>query len=216
MVVLLLGDSDFGRVQLRQIRQAMAAGLMGPQDIVAAGERAAELADDPAAGGVRLVAEPAGPFLLATLASLPDDARVIPPPIGRHVFADLLAGGSGGRLFPPDGSFPLPFARAGDGVLYLSAAAWTCPIDCMAPRICPRIGLGRPWHLPSLLRQWARERGLPSIVFAPRGPASGAEGVAAARLKAALRRVRRSGSFLVATSAPCHAAASLLEVAARS
>ncbi len=212
MILLLLGDSGFGRVQLRQIRAAMAEGQIAEQRILVVGERAPSLADEPAAHGVQLLAEPGDAYLAKALDGLPGDCRVIPPPIGRHLFARLLAEGSGGRLESPASSFSLPFVRRHEDVLYLSAAAWTCPISCMAPKVCPRIAFARTWHLPSLLRGWAREQGIPAIVFAPRGPASGLESVAAARLQAARRRVGRGGRFLVATAAPCHAAASLLQV----
>ena len=212
MILLLLGESGFGRLQLRQIRAAMADGHIAAQPILVVGDRAPSLRGDPAAEGVELSAEPAESYLFRHLGELPIDCRVIPAPIGRHVFAAALAAGSGGRLEAPQGTFRLPFVRRQDEVLYLSAAAWMCPVDCMAPASCPKIGLARTWHLPSLLRLWAREQGIPSIVFAPCGPSSGAESVAAGRLQAALRRVRRGGKFLVATAAPCHAAASLLHV----
>ena len=212
MILLLLGDSDFGRVQLRQIRAAMADGTLAEQQLVVVGERAPALRGDPAAEGATLHEEPAGAYLLRNLGDLPGDCRVIPAPIGPHVFAGLLAEGSGGRLTAPEANFRLPFVRRQAEAVYLSAAAWTCPVTCMAPAVCPRIALRRNWHLPSLLRRWAREQGMPAIVFAPRGPSSGAEGVSAQRLQAALRRVQRGGPFLVATAAPCHAAASLLHV----
>jgi hypothetical protein len=212
VILLLLGDSGFGRVQLRQIRAAMAEGGLAEQPVLVAGERASALCGGDAWDGVSFRDEPAHQYLRRALRDLPGDCRVIPPPIGRHLFAQVLAEESGGRLDALSGEFALPFVRPREEVLYLSAAAWTCPVSCMAPRVCPRIALERRWHLPSLLRAWAKERGIPAIVFAPGGPASGAESVSARRIRAALCRVRRGGRFLVATAAPCHAAASLLTV----
>ena len=212
MILLLLGDSGFGRLQLRQIRLAMRRAEIAEQRILVAGERAATLAGDPAADGVTLVDEPADRFLAVAVDDLPGDCRVIPPPIGRHIFARVLADGCGGRLTALASRFALPFARGQDDVLYLSAAAWMCPVSCMAPQICPRIAFERTWHLPSLLRAWAREQGMGAIVFAPRGPASGLESVSVLRLRGARRRVGKGGRFLVATSAPCHAAVSVLQV----
>ena len=212
MILLLLGDSGFGRLQLRQIRAAMRRGEIAEQRILVAGERASTLAGDPAADGVELVEEPADRYLVGAIDDLPGGCRVIPPPIGRHIFARVLAAGCGGRLTAPAGRFALPFAQGQDDVLYLSAAAWLCPISCMAPKICPRIALERTWHLPSLLRAWARDEGMGTVMFAPRGPASGLESVSVLRLRGARRRVGKGGRFLVATAAPCHAAASVLQV----
>jgi hypothetical protein len=212
VILLLLGDSGFGRLQLRQIRAAMRAQEIAEQRILVAGERAATLAGDPAADGVELLDEPADRYLLGAIDDLPGDCRIIPPPIGRHILARVLADSCGGHLTAPAGRFALPFARSQGDVLYLSAAAWLCPVSCMAPKVCPRIALERNWHLPSLLRAWAREQGTGAIVFAPRGPASGLESVSVLRLRAARRRVGKGGRFLVATAAPCHAAASVLQV----
>ncbi len=212
MLLLLLGDDGFGRLQLRQIREAMASRRVAEQPILVVGERAHALQGDPAADGVELCDEAPETYLVRMQANLPLDCRVIPPPVGRHLFARFLSAQSGGSLTAPPPAFQLPFVRPQDDVIYLSAAAWTCPVTCTAPRVCPRIGWERTWHLPSLLRGWAREQGVPSIVFTPHGPSSGLESVSAARLMAAGRRVRRGGQFLVATAAPCHAAASLLRV----
>jgi len=212
VILLLLGDSGFGRLQLQGILAAMAGGLLTRQAVVVAGERTEELEPDAKEGEVLLVAEPAEEYLARSLLDLAPSCRVVPPPIGPHLFARCLAARSGGRLDAAPLDLRLPFLRSRGDVTYLSAAAWTCPPDCMAEGPCPAIGLPRTWHLPSLLRAAARAEGVQAVVFRPRGPASGAEGVSAARLQAALRRVQRGGRFLVATAAPCHAAASLLVV----
>ena len=59
MILLLLGDSGFGRLQLQGILAAMAGGLLTRQAVVVAGERTEELEPDAKEGEVLLVAEPA-------------------------------------------------------------------------------------------------------------------------------------------------------------
>jgi hypothetical protein len=46
----------------------------------------------------------------------------------------------------------VPWERAGaDGTHYVSFATWTCPINCIEPRICPHTRSERDWSMPVAL-----------------------------------------------------------------
>jgi len=213
MRVLLLGDTDFGVLQLRQIVAAQDEGALAPDELWVVGTWADRLPSEPTASpGVRLIAEDPESFLDRALPRLPRRTQIIPPPVAHHLFARWLARASGGSLKACGGRWGLPLQVARWDVLYLSAAAWRCPEDCQAPTDCPRIAAPRTWDLPGQIRRMAVVQGLIPLVLEPSGPTSGAEGVRAGRLRAALRLVRRGGAFLIATAAPCHAAASMLVV----
>jgi hypothetical protein len=53
----------------------------------------------------------------------------------------------------------VPWERAGaDGTHYVSFATWTCPINCIEPRICPVTRDVRDWSLPVALETHRTER----------------------------------------------------------
>jgi len=54
---------------------------------------------------------------------------------------------------------PIPWQRStGDGPHYVSFAEWTCPINCIEPRLCPHTRDVRSWSLPDTARSYVSEQ----------------------------------------------------------
>ena len=51
-----------------------------------------------------------------------------------------------------------PWSRAGGGgVHYVSYATWTCPINCVEPRLCPHTRGPRDWSVPVTIARHERD-----------------------------------------------------------
>jgi uracil-DNA glycosylase family 4 len=87
---------------------------------------------NPAHGGDRIVPAHIAPHLLFQVAVSNVAIRT-----GRRVDMESV-----------NGTFDLPFDKAGEGgIRYISAAAWLCPFACIEPEICPAIRGDRDWDL---------------------------------------------------------------------
>ena len=165
------------------------------------------------------------PFLGEYLGSSPPGgAQVVPSPHAPHLFLDWLESyilsrrpGAELRREPFEAELSLPFQYAGaDNNLYLSAAAWECPISCREPRVCPAIRARRSWDIGEIIRARAAGGGqrMTAIVWKSEYVAPGVAAVPVAHLLggagAVLGDPLASGRAAVATVSSCHGVVSVL------
>jgi hypothetical protein len=97
--------------------------------------------------------------------SVANDA-IVPSPLMPHLMAEWIVERARQRWpdrsveTPPFDEPPtVPWERAGaDGTHYVSFATWTCPVNCIEPRICPVTKGPRSWSLPDRLNEHAQHR----------------------------------------------------------
>ncbi|HXD47965.1 MAG TPA: hypothetical protein VN600_04290 [Gemmatimonadaceae bacterium] len=175
--VIVVGGGCYGGYYVRQLDRAVAAGaleiervLVVDHDSDCAVARALASPEAPRHAPVELrIAEWSEFFdeYLSDAAERPaahaDDA-IVPSPLMPHLMAEWLiarararAAGRSVAVEPFDTLPDVPWERAGhDATHYVSFATWTCPINCVEPRICPHTRGPRSWSMPVALRDYAK------------------------------------------------------------
>lgn len=230
--IVVVGGGCYGAYYVRQLGRARAAGALSWDRLVVVDrDPSCRVARE---GGVvpGLVVEVAdwASWFDAYLTGAPGGRdAIVPSPLMPHLMAEWIARRIGERA----GTGPvapvalprvpsLPWARAGtDGTQYVSAAEWTCPVNCIEPATCPAIGGPRTWSLPRHVRAWvAAEREAGRTVAGPvvlhcahRAFGVGmfdTAAVLAGDVAAMEASARGAPHLLVATVSHCHGALALL------
>lgn len=226
---IVIGGGEWGCYHIERLLRALRNGRLAPA-VIHAVDR------DSGCAAVRKFASEAAfrfteaewvPFLLGFLqeSRLAPGSQIVPSPHAPHLFLDWLQAylsmNSRGLVLSREqfqAELSLPFQYAGaDSNLFLSAAAWQCPLTCLEPVVCPAIRARRSWELGDLLRARAASEDDPmtpviwkSVYFCP-----GVAGVPAIDLLAAARRLLASpelgGKAAVATVSGCHGVVGVLE-----
>jgi hypothetical protein len=239
--IVVVGGGCYGSYYVRQLGRAAAARVMRWRRLLVIDRdrdcrvaRDGVEADWPAnAPRPEVVAREWGAFFDAWLPLPPAGARdaIVPSPLMPHVFFEYLARRARARwpgrtvvrapLGAPVGT---PWQQtAPDGTAYVSHATWTCPVNCIEPRICPHTRDVRDWTMPESLAAWVAERHavgeelLGPFTFHCTHRAYGVGMVDKAPIQEAERSISdaaRAGGVraLVATASHCHGAAALLAI----
>jgi len=163
--IVVVGGGCYGSYYVRQLRRAAHAGavtwqrvLVVDRDARCAVAKDASLANDK----IEVVEEDWRQFFTRYLneasrdrASTRDDA-IVPSPLMPHLMFEWIRDRARERWPERDVASralatepPIPWQRStGDGPHYVSFAEWTCPINCIEPRICPHTRDVRSWSLP--------------------------------------------------------------------
>lgn len=158
---------------------------------------------------------------------------IVPSPLMPHLMYEWLLSrtrrrwpGREVRTVPLDTAPPTPWQRAApDGTHYVSFAEWTCPINCVEPRLCPVTRGPRDWTMPAAVRGYVeaeRARGgtlAGPLVFHCTHRAYGVgmfdtSAVVEADREVARLAADRAARVLVGTVSHCHGALCAMDVAA--
>lgn len=151
---------------------------------------------------------------------------IVPSPLMPHLMAEWVVSRAKERwsdrvveTAPLNQPMGVPWERPGaDGTHYASFAEWTCPINCIEPRICPATKGVRSWSLPPTVVAYADGVGAASAVMFCRHRAFGVGMFDTAEVIAADDAVRsvgeQGGEVLLGTTSHCHGAITRLVVAA--
>lgn len=238
--IIVVGGGCYGSYYLRQLCRARAARALTwdwlsiiDRDINCASSNSSEIRGD------RISIETAEwtdffePYLAdaADSATEPVTDAIVPSPLMPHLMYEWLLGRARERWpdrkvetrpLKPTGDFPWSRAAQDGGTRYVSFAEWTCPVNCIEPRICPHTKGERSWSIPDSLRSAMADGSLAAeelkgpVIFHCTHRAYGvgmidtADVVAADRLVAA--ECREGGKVLVATASHCHGALNVLSV----
>ncbi len=177
--IVVVGGGCYGGYYVRQLKRAAHAGAIEAERILVvdhdprcAVAQAQSTAENAAAIPVHFDIAEWQEFFPRYLsraaeqgAALARDA-IVPSPLMPHLMAEWLVQRAIERW--PARSVttcafeqlpPVPWERAGaDGTHYVSFATWTCPINCIEPRICPVTRDVRDWSLPVALDTHRDER----------------------------------------------------------
>jgi hypothetical protein len=174
--IVIVGGGCYGSYYVRQLQRAARAGAVVARELlvvdhnascaVAASQASAESAN---VLPTRIVVRDWRAFFQEYLTCAADDPlgsnadAIVPSPLMPHLMAEWLVHRARDRW--PNRSVrterlerppAVPWERAGaDGTHYVSFATWTCPINCIEPRICPETRDVRDWSLPVRLAEHA-------------------------------------------------------------
>lgn len=230
--IVVVGGGCYGAYYVRQLHRAAAASAISWERLVVVDRDARCRVAADFAGTTLVVSDWTGFFdeWFARPSSALRDA-VVPSPLMPHLFYEYLERrmrrtfpGRRVARAPLDALVGTPWERAApDGVAYVSHATWTCPTNCIEPRICPHTRNVRDWTMPATLESWVasrREVGDPilgpftfhcthrayGVGMVDKQPIQRAE-------RAIAEAVQRGGvRALVATASHCHGAAAVLTV----
>ncbi|HKN66616.1 MAG TPA: hypothetical protein VJW73_10080 [Gemmatimonadaceae bacterium] len=172
--IVVVGGGCYGSYYVRQLRRAARAGAAVWQRllVVDRDSSCAVAQDETLTGeGIEVVKAEWSEFFHRYLdeasrdrATTRDDA-IVPSPLMPHLMFEWIRDRARERW--PDREIAsralvaeprTPWQRStGDGPHYVSFAEWTCPINCIEPRICPHTRDVRSWSLPDTARNYVRE-----------------------------------------------------------
>jgi hypothetical protein len=185
--IVVVGGGCYGSYYVRQLRRAAAADAVrwkrllvvdrDPRCSIAMAKDGHGWTDE---SGVKLVVSDWRSFFrnyLDTAASDRAASRhdaIVPSPLMPHLMFEWLLARARERwpgrdvCTRPLGSLPaIPWQRATDGgPHYVSFATWTCPINCIEPRICPHTRDRRDWSLPDAARNYVADERLKGRLLA--------------------------------------------------
>jgi hypothetical protein len=170
--IVVVGGGCYGSYYVRQLRRAAQAGAVTWQRVLVVDRDAAcAVARDEsrAADGIEVVEADWRHFFGHYLneasrdrVTTRDDA-IVPSPLMPHLMFEWIRDRARERW--PDREVAsralatepsTPWQRStGDGPHYVSFAEWTCPINCIEPRVCPHTRDARSWSLPETAREYA-------------------------------------------------------------
>ena len=233
--IVIVGGGCYGSYYVRQLERASAAGAIRFQRILVV-DRSSECAVATSGADVELVVSEWTDFFDGYLGSAEQDTddAIVPSPLMPHLMYQWLRDAAH-RRWPTRTVETRPLslepetpwrAAAPDGTFYGSYATWTCPINCVEPRLCPHTGGERSWTMPNaaadLVRrsQGGAEPLLGPVIFHCSHRAFGVGMFDTRDVVAADRLVERVGAVesanvLVATVSHCHGAFNVLHVGAK-
>lgn len=230
--IVVIGGGCYGTYYVTQLKRALAAGALTYDRILVVDRDphcrvAVEHPDVPRAGS-----EWAPFFDRYFSESSPETAdAIVPSPLMPHLMYQWLlrraAARWPGRVVetrPLDATPDVPWHReAEDGTQYVSYATWTCPVNCIEPRLCPHTRGERTWTMPAaatalVQRERARGRRIEGpVIFQCTHRAYGVgmfdtRDVLAGDAFVGAVGARGEGDVLVGTVSHCHGALNLLHV----
>jgi hypothetical protein len=232
--IVVVGGGCYGSYYVRQLNRARAAGALRFERIVVV-DRSADCAVARSASDVELVVDDWNQFFNTYLTESPADSRdaIVPSPLMPHLMYEWLRDRARSRWphrivetrsmsLEPDTPWR---SAAPDGTFYGSYATWTCPINCIEPRLCPHTGGERSWTMPDAATELvtrSRAGGEPlqgPVIFHCSHRAFGVGMFDTRDVVAADRLVERVAAetvadVLVATVSHCHGAFNVLHVGA--
>ena len=165
--IVVVGGGCYGSYYVHQLQRAASAGALSAERVLVVDRDAACPAREIAPIEqlrVEFVASDWSEFFdgyLTAAANAPDSARadaIVPSPLMPHLMGEWLVKrarqrfGDAVTTRPFDRAPDVPWERAGaDGTHYVSFATWTCPVNCIEPRICPHTRETRDWSMPTAL-----------------------------------------------------------------
>jgi len=173
--IVIVGGGCYGSYYVRQLQRAGRAGALAADALVVV-DRDPECAvfrDDVAASGPIPLARRVGEWR-AFFADYLDQAAaggapfaadaIVPSPLMPHLIGEWIVsraharfGDRGVEARALERSPDVPWERSGpDGTHYVSFATWTCPVNCIEPRICPHTRDTRTWTMPAAIEEYAR------------------------------------------------------------
>lgn len=224
---MVIGGGEWGCYHAERLLRAMGNGRLAPASVRIV-DRDAGCAASRAyaeAAHVRLTVAEWAPFLLDWIDEDAASAgsRIVPSPHAPHLFLDWLElylaarqPRAALRREPFEAELSLPFQYTdAEGSLYLSAAAWRCPLSCREPRVCPAIRARRSWELGDVIRDRAGSDASPmaALVWKSEYVCPGVAAVDAGTLLRDAQRLlagSRAGRAAVATVSACHGVVSVL------
>jgi len=234
--IVVVGGGCYGSYYVRQLSRARSAGALDFERVVVV-DQSADCAVARAGGEAEVVVSGWTDFFQGYLSMAPEDTpdAIVPSPLMPHLMYQWLFQRARAR-WPrravstvPLGSEPdTPWkAAAPDGTFYASYATWTCPINCVEPRLCPHTGGERSWTMPNaaaavVARSERSSEPLQGpVIFHCTHRAFGVGMFDTRDVVAADRLVERIGTeaaadFLVGTVSHCHGAFNVLHVGTES
>ena len=176
--VVIVGGGCYGSYYVRQMLRAIRAGAVQVRELLVVDRDpecavAREYGSNGNADGTTLTIDRRDwrAFFDEYLSHAADDPlssaddAIVPSPLMPHLMADWLVERARRRwpdrlveTAPLTEAPNVPWERAGaDGTHYVSFATWTCPINCIEPRVCPHTRGPRSWSVPVAVEDYARE-----------------------------------------------------------
>ena len=232
--IIVVGGGCYGSYYVRQLERARAAGAIRFERVLVV-DRSPECAVALSANNAELVVSEWTDFFDDYLSVAPDETTdaIVPSPLMPHLMYEWLRDRARSRwperivetramTLEPDTPWR---SAAPDGTFYGSYATWTCPINCIEPRLCPHTGGDRSWTMPSAAAELvsrSRQTAEPlqgPVIFHCSHRAFGVGMFDTRDVVAADRLVERVGAdsavnVLVATVSHCHGAFNVLHVGA--
>lgn len=233
-VIVVVGGGCYGSYYVRQLERARAAGAIqfGKLRVV---DRSPDCAVATSQNSAEVVIGEWTEFFNEYLSAASDETNdaIVPSPLMPHLMYQWLRDRARRRwpdrtvetralTMEPDTPWR---SAAPDGTFYGSFATWTCPINCVEPRLCPHTGGERSWTMPSAAAELvSRSRQTPEplqgpVIFHCSHRAFGVGMFDTRDVVIADRLVERAGAdsaanVLVATVSHCHGAFNVLHVGA--
>lgn len=169
--IAIVGGGCYGSYYVRQLRRAVRAGAVAWERVLVVDrDPACAVGQDAslAADRIEVVAEDWRRFFSRYLTEASrdrvgtrDDA-IVPSPLMPHLMFEWIRDRARDRWPEREVASralatepPTPWQRStGDGPHYVSFAEWTCPINCIEPRICPHTRDVRSWSLPKTAMEY--------------------------------------------------------------
>lgn len=227
---VVIGGGEAGRLYVRQLRRAAAAGRLATERLVVVDRDpgcAVARAEGGSASGVprvELARAEWRDWLADHLAGLGPQDHLVPYHWAPHLLVEWLAqeARARGARAERGGGLPAagtPFERpTRDGDQALSYATWSCPATCIEPTLCPHTRGPKSWSLAArLARPQAGEALDGRLVLPSLHLVYGVATIPVAAIHAARDRVladlaRGPRRWLVATASHCHGLATRLTV----
>jgi len=164
--ITVVGGGCYGSYYVRQLLRARDAGKLRWVGRLVVVDRNAECEASRRYGGdIVLALEEWAPYFTSYLdgvAAAPEPHQrdaIVPSPLMPHLLFDWVVQRSRTRwpdrrvtCVPPAAVEGVPWQREGaDATRYVSFATWTCPVNCIEPRICPHTKGERTWSFPPTL-----------------------------------------------------------------
>jgi hypothetical protein len=232
--IVVVGGGCYGSYYVRQLERARAANAIHFERVIVV-DRSAECAVATERLKAELVVAEWTDFFNDYLGARPLDTRdaIVPSPLMPHLMYQWLRDRAATR-WPARSVETIPLsmepntpwkAAAPDGTFYGSYATWTCPVNCIEPRLCPHTRGERDWTMPNAASELVqRSVGTAEplsgpVIFHCSHRAFGVGMFDTRDVVAADRLVERvaaqsAANVLVATVSHCHGAFNVLHVGA--
>lgn len=232
--IIVVGGGCYGSYYVRQLGRARDAGAIRFDRVVVV-DRSPDCQVARAGGYAEVAIQDWLDFFNDYLGGASEDSRdaIVPSPLMPHLMYQWLRDRASARWphrmvetrpLPADPDTPWR-AAAPDGTFYGSYATWTCPVNCVEPRLCPHTGGERSWTMPNAARELVeRTAGTDEplhgpVIFHCSHRAFGVGMFDTRDVVAADRLVEQVGggsiaNVLVATVSHCHGAFNVLHVGA--